>query len=39
MFHYETYWDVIEMKFIILFITGALAIVLGNWLYKKSKEK
>ena len=37
MFDYETLWDVYEMKFVIFFISVVLAVVLGNWLYDKSK--
>ena len=38
MFEYETLLDVYEMKFIIFFISVVLAVVLGNWLYDKSKK-
>lgn len=39
MFDYETLWDVYEMKFLIFFISVVLAVMLGNYLYDKSKKK
>jgi len=33
----HTLWDIWEFKFIVLFITIALAVWLGNWLHDKSK--
>ena len=38
MFEYESIWDLYEMKFIILFISIVLAILLGNYLYKTKKN-
>ena len=39
MFEYETIWDIYKVKFLIFFISIALAIVLGNYLYKHNKDK
>ena len=39
MFDYETLWDVYEMKLLILFISVVVAVVLGNYLYDKTKDK
>jgi len=39
MFEYETIWDIYEVKFLFLLISVVLAIVLGNYLYDKSKKK
>lgn len=35
----HTYWDVIEFKFIVLFVTTVLAVYIGNWIYDKTKGK
>ena len=34
----HTYWDVIEFKFIVLFVTVVAAVLVGNWLYDKTKR-
>ena len=34
----HTYWDVIEFKVVVLLITLALAVWLGNWLHSR-KDK
>ena len=39
MFNYQTLWDVYEMKLLILFISVVVAVVLGNYLYDKTKDK
>ena len=39
MFNYQTLWDVYEMKFLIFFISVVVAVVLGNYLYDKTKDK
>ncbi len=39
MFEYETIWDIYEVKFLFLFISVVLAVMLGNYLYDKSKKK
>lgn len=39
MFNYDTLWDVYEMKFVIFFISVVAAVILGNYLYDKTKEK
>ena len=39
MFDYDTLWDVYEMKFIIFFISIVVAVMLGNYLYDKTKNK
>ena len=39
MFEYDTLWDVYEMKFLIFFISVVLAVMAGNYLYDKTKEK
>jgi len=39
MFKYETIWDIYEVKFLFLFISVVLAVMLGNYLYDKSKKK
>ena len=39
MFEYETIWDIYEVKFLFLFISAVLAVMLGNYLYDKSKKK
>jgi len=39
MFDYDSIWDIYEMKFVIFFISVVLAVILGNWLYDKSKNK
>ena len=39
MFVYETIWDIYEVKFLFLFISVVLAVMLGNYLYDKSKKK
>ena len=33
-----TTWDVIEFKLIVLFVTIVLAVMLGNYLYDKTKK-
>ena len=38
MFEYETIWDIYEVKFLFLLISVVLAIVLGNYLYDKTKK-
>ena len=35
---YSTIWDILEFKFLLLFITVAAAVLVGNWLYDKRKE-
>lgn len=35
----HTYWDVIEFKFFLLFVTSVAAVYIGNWLYDKTKGK
>ena len=35
----HTYWDVIEFKFLMLFVTAVAAVYIGNWLYDKTKKK
>jgi len=35
----STLWDIIEFKFIVLFITVVLAVLVGNWLYDQNKKK
>jgi hypothetical protein len=37
MFNYQTLWDVYEMKLLIFFISVVVAVVLGNYLYDKTK--
>ena len=39
MFNYETIWDIYEVKFLFLFISVVLAVMLGNYLYDKTKKK
>ena len=39
MFTYETLWDVYEFKFVVIFISVCVAIVLGNWIYEKKQRK
>lgn len=39
MFEFATYWDILEFKFLILFVTLGLAVALTQWLYKKNKGK
>lgn len=39
MFNYESLWDVYEMKFVILFLSIVVSIVLATWLYDKKKDK
>lgn len=39
MFEYANLWDVYEMKFIIFFISIVVAVMLGNYLYDKTKNK
>jgi len=39
MFNYQTLWDVYEMKMLIFFISVVVAVVLGNYLYGKTKDK
>ena len=39
MFEFNTYWDVLEFKLVVLFITAALAIYLGSKLHDKTKGK
>jgi hypothetical protein len=39
MFNYQTLWDVYEMKLLIFFISAVVAVVLGNYLYDKAKDK
>ena len=39
MFNYQTLWDVYEMKLLIFFISVVVAVVLGNYLYDKTKGK
>lgn len=34
----HTMWDVIEFKFIVLFVTVVAAVWVGNWLYDKTKR-
>lgn len=34
----HTYWDVIEFKFIVLFVTVVIAIWLGNMFHDKTKR-
>jgi len=31
-------WDVIEFKLLVLFVTIVLAVMLGNYLYDKTKK-
>ena len=38
MFNYETIWDVYEMKFVLFFISVVAAVMLGNYLYDKTKK-
>lgn len=35
----DSYADALIFKLVMLFITGVLAVVVGNWLYDKRKEK
>lgn len=35
----DSYLDAWIFKIVVLLITAVLAVVLGNWLYDKSKEK
>ena len=35
----HTYWDVIEFKLLVLFLTLLAAVWIGNWLYKKDKDE
>lgn len=39
MFEYKTIWDIYEVKFLFLFISVVLAVMLGNYLYDKTKKK
>jgi|LakMenE01Jun11ns_1017448.scaffolds.fasta_scaffold6338366_1 hypothetical protein len=39
MFNYESLWDLYEMKFIIIFLSIVVTIVLATWLYDKKKDK
>lgn len=39
MFTYETLWDVYEMKFVILCVSIAVAIWLGNKFYDHRNKK
>ena len=38
MFEYETLWDIYEIKFLIFFISIVAAVILGNYLYDKTKK-
>jgi len=38
MFTYETLWDIYEVKFLFIFISVVLAVMLGNYLYDKTKK-
>lgn len=35
----DSYLDVWIFKLVVLFITAVIAVLVGNWLYEKSKEK
>lgn len=35
----DSYLDFWIFKLVVLFITGVLAVYVGNWLYDKRKEK
>jgi len=39
MFNYESLWDIYEVKFVILFLSIVVSIVLATWLYDKKKDK
>lgn len=39
MFEYETLFDVYQVKFLFFFISVVIAVMLGNYLYDKSKKK
>lgn len=34
----STLWDIIEFKFLVLFVTVILAIIVSNWLYDRNKK-
>jgi hypothetical protein len=35
----HTYWDVIEFKLLVFFLTLLAAVWIGNWLHKKDKDE
>ena len=35
----DSYLDVWIFKLVTLFVTGVLAVILGNWIYEKKKQK
>ena len=37
MFEFETMWDLYEFKLLMLFVTAIVAVVLGNYIYDKTK--
>jgi hypothetical protein len=39
MFEYETLWDIYEMKFLLFFISVVAAVMLGNYLYDKTRKE
>ena len=39
MFEFATYWDVLEFKLVLLFVTAGIAIYLGQKWYDKQKGK
>lgn len=38
MFIFDSYWEVLEFKLILIFITGVLAVIIGNAIYEKMKN-
>lgn len=39
MFDFKTMWDLYEFKLFLLLVTGAIAIVLGNYIHNKTHNK
>lgn len=39
MFEYETLWDIYEVKFLFFFLSVVAAVMLGNYLYDKTRKE